>query len=264
MSIFTRFSLRSLSGNRTRTVVSVIGIALSCALVCAVLTSVVSMSNMLYERTAADEGSWQVEAANIPADAHRELEGDGRVSARLDVAELGAIQMGDDNAADYGCYLFAKTWPVNPEGERLVTGPEIAAGRAPEAPGEIALPHYLEGAELAPCGLTVQGADGASAIELGSTVTAVLGERTLRYPEDGGAAVAGTSLQGTYFEDGTVEETFDADLGEVSGTVVGFYRSYGFSTTRALQGNSVYVPPRETRSRTLSPTHRTPPASTRS
>ena len=243
MSIFTRFSLRSLSGNRTRTVVSVIGIALSCALVCAVLTSVVSMSNMLYERTVADEGSWQVEAANIPADAHRELEGDGRVSARLDVAELGAIQMGDDNAADYGSYLFAKTWPVNPEGERLVTGPEIAAGRAPEAPGEIALPHYLEGVELAPCGLTVQGADGASAIELGSTVTAVLGERTLRYPEDGGAAVAGTSLQGTYFEDGTVEETFDADLGEVSGTVVGFYRSYGFSSTRALQGNSVYIYP---------------------
>lgn len=243
MSIFTRFSLRSLSGNRTRTVVSVIGIALSCALVCAVLTSVVSMTDMLYERTAADEGAWQVEAANIPAEAHRALADDGRVSARLDVAELGAIQMGDDNAADYGSYLFAKTWPVNPEGERLVTGPEITAGRAPEAPGEIALPHYLEGVELAPCGLTVQGADGASAIELGSTVTAVLGERTLRYPEDGGAAVAGTSLQGTYFEDGSVEETFDADLGRLTGTVVGFYRSYGFSSTRALQGNSVYAYP---------------------
>lgn len=243
MSIFTRFSLRSLSGNRTRTVVSVIGIALSCALVCAVLTSVVSMTDMLYERTAADEGTWQVEAANIPAEAHRALADDGRVSARLDVAELGAIQMGDDNAADYGSYLFAKTWPVNPEGERLVTGPEITAGRAPEAPGEIALPHYLEGVELAPCGLTVQGADGASAIELGSTVTAVLGERTLRYPEDGGAAVAGTSLQGTYFEDGTVEEAFDADLGRLTGTVVGFYRSYGFSSTRSLQGNSVYAYP---------------------
>lgn len=243
MSIFTRFSLRSLSGNRTRTVVSVIGIALSCALVCAVLTSVVSMTDMLYERTAADEGTWQVEAANIPAEAHRALADDGRVSARLDVAELGAIQMGDDNAADYGSYLFAKTWPVNPEGERLVTGPEITAGRAPEAPGEIALPHYLEGVELAPCGLTVQGADGASAIELGGTVTAVLGERTLRYPEDGGAAVAGTSLQGTYFEDGSVEETFDADLGRLTGTVVGFYRSYGFSSTRALQGNSVYAYP---------------------
>lgn len=243
MSIFTRFSLRSLSGNRTRTVVSVIGIALSCALVCAVLTSVVSMTDMLYERTAADEGAWQVEASNIPAEAHRALADDERVSARLDVAELGAIQMGDDNAADYGSYLFAKTWPVNPEGERLVTGPEITAGRAPEAPGEIALPHYLEGVELAPCGLTVQGADGAAAIELGSTVTAVLGERTLRYPEDGGAAVAGTSLQGTYFEDGTVEETFDADLGRLTGTVVGFYRSYGFSSTRSLQGNSVYAYP---------------------
>ncbi|MBM6785043.1 ABC transporter permease [Collinsella tanakaei] len=244
MNIFTRFSLRSLFGNRTRTIVSIIGIALSCALVCAVLTSVVSMSNMLYERTAADEGSWQVEAANIPADAHRELEGDGRVSARLDVAELGAIQMGDDNAADYGSYLFAKTWPVNPEGESLVTGPEITAGRAPEAPGEIALPHYLEGVELAPCGLSVRNADGASAIELGSTVTAELGERTLRYLEDdGGLTAAGTSLRGTYFQDDTVEETFDADLGQVSGTVVGFYRSYGFSSTRALQGNSVYAYP---------------------
>ena len=244
MNIFTRFSLRSLFGNRTRTIVSIIGIALSCALVCAVLTSVVSMSNMLYERTAADEGSWQVEAANVPADAHRTLEGDGRVAARLDVAELGAIQMGDDNAADYGSYLFAKTWPVNPEGENLVTGPEITAGRAPEAPGEIALPHYLEGVELAPCGLSVQGADDASAIELGSTVTAELGERTLRYLEDdSGLTAAGTSLRGTYFQDDTVEETFDADLGQVSGTVVGFYRSYGFSSTRALQGNSVYAYP---------------------
>ena len=244
MNIFTRFSLRSLFGNRTRTIVSIIGIALSCALVCAVLTSVVSMSNMLYERTAADEGSWQVEAANVPADAHRALEGDGRVAARLDVAELGAIQMGDDNAADYGSYLFAKTWPVNPADGHLISEPEITDGRAPEAPGEIALPHYLKGVQLAPCGLTAQGENGATTIELGSTVTAELGERTLRYLEDDtGLTVAGTSLQGTFFYEGTVEETFDADLGQVSGTVVGFYRSYGFSSTRALQGNSVYVYP---------------------
>ncbi|MBM6775945.1 ABC transporter permease [Collinsella tanakaei] len=244
MNIFTRFSLRSLFGNRTRTIVSIIGIALSCALVCAVLTSVVSMSNMLYERTAADEGSWQVEAANVPADAHRSLEGDGRVAARLDVAELGAIQMGDDNAADYGSYLFAKTWPVNPADGHLISEPEITDGRAPEAPGEIALPHYLKGVQLAPCGLTAQGENGATTIELGSTVTAQLGERTLRYLEDDtGLTVAGTSLQGTFFYEGTVEETFDADLGQVSGTVVGFYRSYGFSSTRALQGNSVYVYP---------------------
>ncbi len=244
MNIFTRFSLRSLFGNRTRTIVSIIGIALSCALVCAVLTSVVSMSNMLYERTAADEGSWQVEAANVPADAHRALEGDGRVAARLDVAELGAIQMGDDNAADYGSYLFAKTWPVNPADGHLISEPEITDGRAPEAPGEIALPHYLKGVQLAPCGLTAQGENGATTIELGSTVAAQLGERTLRYLEDDtGLTVAGTSLQGTFFSEGTVEETFDADLGQVSGTVVGFYRSYGFSSTRALQGNSVYVYP---------------------
>lgn len=244
MSVFTRFSRRSLSGNRTRTAVSIVGITLSCALVCAVLTSVASMTAMLRDRTAADEGTWQVEAAGITADAHRDLADDPRVTGHLDVTELGAIQMGDENAADYGSYLFAKTWPVMQPGENLVAAPEVVSGRAPEAPGEIALPHYLEGVELAPCGLTSVAPDGTSAIGLGSQIDAQLGERTLRYLEDdGGRAVAGTSLCGTFFNEGTVEETFTGGLGEIAGTVVGFYRSYGFSSTRALQGNSVYVYP---------------------
>ena len=44
MSIFTRFTIKSLVKNRTRTVVSIIGVALSVALITAVLTSVVSLS----------------------------------------------------------------------------------------------------------------------------------------------------------------------------------------------------------------------------
>ena len=55
-SVFVRFTLRSLAANRVRTVVSVMGVALSVALIAAVLTSVASLSNMLVERTAADEG----------------------------------------------------------------------------------------------------------------------------------------------------------------------------------------------------------------
>ena len=47
-NVFTRFTLRSLRANRVRTVVSVIGIALSCALITAVLTSVVSLTDALF------------------------------------------------------------------------------------------------------------------------------------------------------------------------------------------------------------------------
>ena len=71
MSIFSRFALRSLRSNRTRTVVSIIGVALSCALITAVLTSALSLVNMLIQRTAGDEGWWYAEAAGITADDPR-------------------------------------------------------------------------------------------------------------------------------------------------------------------------------------------------
>ena len=56
MGIFTRFTLRSLAKNRVRTAVTVVGIALSTALLAAVLTSVGSMQAALMERTMATEG----------------------------------------------------------------------------------------------------------------------------------------------------------------------------------------------------------------
>ncbi|OUP10089.1 ABC transporter permease [Collinsella sp. An2] len=240
MGIFTCFTLRSLARNRVRTVVSIIGVALSCALLCAVLTSVVSMTNMLYERTAADEGTWQAEVASISQKGLDELTSDGRVADHIEVAELGAIDLGDENSSDYGHWLFTKTWPAQPHGTNLVSAPEIISGRAPEAPGEIVLPHYLEDVSLAPCGLETAGVLG-----LGSAVTLDLGTRTVTMvdPSDGSTdRFVGTSNYGSYFaEDGTTSEEFAQDLGSISGTVVGFYRSYGFSSTMALQGNSAYV-----------------------
>ena len=80
MSVFSRFALRSLAKNRTRTIVSVIGIALSCALITAVLTSVVSIQTLLAERTAADEGTWQVEAAGLSEQGLSFIEDDDRIA----------------------------------------------------------------------------------------------------------------------------------------------------------------------------------------
>lgn len=243
MSIFSRFALRSLAKSRTHTIVSIIGIALSCALLCAVLTSVVSMTRMLYERTAADEGSWEVEAAGLTQEGLASLDSDSRVAQHLEVAELGAVQMGAENAPDYGAWLFAKTWPINPAGTTILNTPEIESGRAPEAPGEIVLPHFMRDAQLAPCGLT--STDGGP-IEIGSTVELQLGTRTV-HNLDGDAdppgTYTGTSMQGTYFNDGEAEEAYEQDLGTITGAVVGFYRAYGYSSSLSLQGNCAYVYP---------------------
>ncbi len=248
MNIFSRFALRSLARNRTRTVVSIFGIALSCALICAVLTSVVSMNTMLFERTAADEGTWQMEAAGLTQDGWNKIASNERVENHTEIVELGAVEMGEDNAADYGSWLFVKTMPQNPAGTKLVTTPEITSGRAPEAPGEILLPHYLEGVELAPCGLSSTGT-----LELGSAVSFQLGERTLQflgeagsgYGVDNAGPIVGTSVAGTYFNADDVIEGYEPNLGTIDGTVVGFYRAYGFSSTRAFSGNGAYVYPEQ-------------------
>ena len=67
--IFTRFTLRTLARNRVRTAVTVIGIALSAALLAAVLTSVASVQAGMLERTRATEGSWHVFSSEVPASA---------------------------------------------------------------------------------------------------------------------------------------------------------------------------------------------------
>lgn len=238
MGIFTRFTMRSLAKNRTRTVVSIIGVALSCALITAVLTSVVSLSNMLIERTAADEGWWYAEAAGITADDLERLETDPEVTDLLTITDLGTVSLGEDNSDLFGKYLYVKTWPdVRGEDEPLISTPEIVSGRAPEAPGEILLPHYLQNVELAPCGLST--ASGGP-IEVGSNVTLNLGTRTVTNLSDGASATV-TAIRGDYIDEATQTEAYDADLGSVEGTVVGFYRAYGYSTIYSLQGNIAYI-----------------------
>ena len=238
MSIFTRFTLKSLTQNRTRTAVSIFGVALSVALITAVLTSVVSLTNMLIERTASDEGWWYAEAAGITAEDLEHLQNDQEVTDLTVIADMGTISLGEDNSDIFGKYLYAKTWPHDLDAsEPLISTPEIVAGRAPEAPGEILLPHPLQNAELASCGLTT--ADGGP-IEVGSRITLDLGTRTVTNREDG-ASVTTTAIRGDYIDEATQTETYEADLGHIEGTVVGFYRAYGYSTIYSLRGNIAYV-----------------------
>ena len=56
MNIFNKVTLKSLQKNRVRTGVTIIGIALSAAMICAVTTSVASFQNFLLQ-TIADNGT---------------------------------------------------------------------------------------------------------------------------------------------------------------------------------------------------------------
>ena len=263
-NVFTRFTLRSLSANRVRTMVTVVGVALACGLLMAVLASVASLRAGLLERSRSIDGVWQMSfdyaddttLGNLEARAGDHLD---RLATRQD---LGAAALSTDNSVYAGPFLgvlsLLQEDPDLPRAagdtaHEVVPAPDVEEGRLPERPGEIALPSYLKGVELAEGATELEGvsagATSEEALELGSTVTLAAGRRTWLdgYSE---AVPSGDPLMIDYAyetdasgnvtsETATPLETL-SDLGEPRAfTVVGFVgQSY-------LDGDVAYVCPEE-------------------
>lgn len=70
MNIFNKITLQSLKKNKTRTIVTIIGIILSTALICAVTTSVSSFFDYIKRSVIYQDGNWQGSAQNIDYDSY--------------------------------------------------------------------------------------------------------------------------------------------------------------------------------------------------
>ena len=229
MSVMTSFTLRSLKKNRVRTVVSVIGIALSCALITAVFTSVTSLQAGLLERTLATEGSWQVASSQISERAYESfLQSDTVVDMAVS-RELGSAKLTEQDSRSMGEFVPVRTYPetvkgtFTPDGAPLTIVPELEEGRLPESSGEIVLPDYCKGVALgedaADAGVVSDGA-----LEVGSTLTLNLGTRVVEDANDGRRRTLESFGNGYLSpENGypSEEELVDASVRDY--TVVGFY-----------------------------------------
>ena len=144
--IFTRFTVRSLAQNRVRTAVTVVGIALSTALLAAVLTSVASVQQGLLERTLATEGSWHAYSPDVPAQGIDALVESGAVTDLATFHDLGSAALAPEDARYLGSFVTVKTLPTTvkgvdePDGAPYSLMPELASGRWPETADEIVLP----------------------------------------------------------------------------------------------------------------------------
>lgn len=180
--IFTRFTLRTLARNRVRTAVTVIGIALSAALLAAVLTSVASVQAGMLERTRATEGSWHVFSSEVPASAVDALAESDRVSGLATFAKGGSAALSEQDARYLGPFLTLKSLPTTakgadePDGAPFALMPELVEGGWPRTADEIVLPGYFKGETLGADGEGGVTSDGP--VEVGSIVTADLGART--------------------------------------------------------------------------------------
>lgn len=139
MNIFQKVTLKNLKENRTRTLVTIVGIILSAAMFSATTISLSSLQHCLIQSTIYDEGNWYGTFQNLSAkDAQRTVSND-KISKAVSMEFLGYSQLQDcsNNAKPYlGVYGIQKDFtdmmPVH-----------LTSGRMPENSSEILLPNHL-------------------------------------------------------------------------------------------------------------------------
>lgn len=207
MNIFNRVTLATLRKNKMRTVVTIIGIMLSAAMICAVTTFISSIQNYGLQNMLYTEGSWHGNAQNLNVEQMKELASDSAVKQTVYSQRIGYAEGGNENENKPYLYVigagkdFESMMPVH-----------LTAGRYPTSTSEILLPEHL---------MTI----GGYTARVGDVLTLDLGLRMLD-----GCAVWQDEPNYTYDDDGL--EVLKPETLEVLETrvytVVGFYERPSF------------------------------------
>ncbi len=139
MNVFQKVTLESLKKNRTRTIVTIIGILLSTAMMTAITTMVASVLQFAYDVTEYDAGGWHLADTSLTQAEAEELIRTGEGLARGVYAKrLGFAHLRKDVNTPFLYVLDA-----NKEFAEL-SGMHLLEGRYPENENEIVIPKQLE------------------------------------------------------------------------------------------------------------------------
>jgi len=91
MNIFRKITLESLKKNRTRTIVTIIGVILSAAMITGVTTFISSLQNFLMQLEINRVGEWHVEFIDVSYSFVRERENDSELRASAAIQNIREI-----------------------------------------------------------------------------------------------------------------------------------------------------------------------------
>lgn len=168
MSVFQKITLQSLKRNRTRTIVTIIGVILSVALATAVTTSIYSFQQFMIQHAITRSGDWHMRVSGADAAQIEELRASGEVAASALTQDTGYALLGDSQN-EQKPYLILKGFSDEAFGMLPLI---LLSGRMPEAPDEILLPKDLQ-------------ATGGIEYGLGDTLFLDIGDE-ITYNEDTG------------------------------------------------------------------------------
>ena len=162
MNVFHKVTLQSLKKNRTRTIVTIIGIMLSAAMICAVTTFVSSMHNYALEYAIYNQGDWHGAVYDATLEDYQKIKNDDQVSQAAYGQLMGYAKIHSENTYKPYMYViggqpgsFFETMPVH-----------LISGRLPENGSELLIPAHL-------------AENGGLDYRVGDRVTLELGQRLL-------------------------------------------------------------------------------------
>lgn len=206
MNVFNKITLHSLKKNRTRTTVTVIGIILSSAMICAVTTFAASIRQYGIEDRIYTYGNWYGRTLDTDYATYQSVRESEKIEDAACFQQLGyAAAEGSKNETKPYLYLLG----MEPDAEKKDSDfmpIHLTSGSLPAAQDEILLPDHLF-------------SSGGIRHEIGDTLTLSIGQRVL----DGDVLTQQTPCytfrDGKRVPNGETLETFMTR----SYTVVGFY-----------------------------------------
>ncbi len=159
MNIFKQFTNRSLKENKTRTIVTIIGIILSVAMFTATMEAFVTVQNYLINYAEMYNGKYHVGFYDVEYDDISKITEDNRVEKYTYVQEIGYAEIGSSN--EYKPYLYIAGIPTDFTDVMPI---HLVEGRLPQNSNEIVVSDHLY-------------SNGGVKLELGQKITLEVGQR---------------------------------------------------------------------------------------
>lgn len=139
MNIFHKITLANLGKNRTRTLVTIIGIILSTSMFTAVTTCVSSLQNFMLEYTSYNYGSWHGAAQHMDRKATADFLAHDEIDSYVTLRSLGFASL-EDSTNYYKPYLHICGVDDSVTTQLPV---HLLEGRMPQNDTELLLPEHL-------------------------------------------------------------------------------------------------------------------------
>ena len=162
MNILKKFTIKNLKLNKKRTIVTIIGVMLSTALICAVAGMVTSTQKTLVNATIKTDGNYHVSFIDVPKDQIKYVKENKNVDSYFVSNNLGYAKL-EESKNEYKPYIYIIQYDKKGLDEGGFT---ITEGRMPENSNEIVISEHM---------LT----NGRVDLKLGDTITLDIGTRTL-------------------------------------------------------------------------------------